>query len=169
MRRSFVAVAVATAIVASVASCSTGSTTRTQAQDLVTFGGPAGWSTQAVAGRLPDDSHVGTVDGVPVTFVAGDQPGGARVRWASPVDAADSTTPCAQLAEWLTRASAAWPSAADTSTARAACEQAVQQRRTAIVAAGAGAAENAHGRVTYAASVQGGKTLVATLEFNADA
>lgn len=168
MRRSFVAVAAAV-LIASVASCSTGSATQAQAQDLVTFGGPSGWSTQAVAGRLPDDSHVSTVDGVPVVFVAGDQPGGARVRWAAAVDAADSTTPCAQLAEWLTRASAAWPSATDTSTARTACEQAVQQHRTAIVAAGAGAAQNAHGRVTYAASVQDGQTLVATLEFNADA
>ncbi|ROS23603.1 hypothetical protein [Cellulomonas sp. PhB150] len=162
------AVVLATAVGTVLVSCSGSDASHSQAEALVRFGGPAGWAAGSTQQRATDDTSAGTVDGEPVTFTVGDQPAGAKVQWIAAPSATDGDTRCSQLVAWFDAASQAWPSTIDTSGMQAACEKDLTTTGNPILAAGAGPAHGAYGRVTYAASVDAGQ-LVATLEFNATA
>lgn len=164
------AVVIATTLGTLIASCSGSGSAHAQAQALVAFGGPAGWSPDPLRHPATDDTSIDIVDGVPVTMTAGDQPAGARITWLSPVADGDGDIDarCGELVAWFDDAAQAWPSTIDTSTMKTACEKDAAGSGHPILAAGAGPAHGAYGRVTYAASVDDGE-LVATLEFNATA
>ncbi|WP_029289298.1 hypothetical protein [Cellulomonas sp. HZM] len=161
--------------VASVASCTTDDPAQRQAETLVGFGGPHGWTAVAQGGeKLADDERAGTVGDVPVVYIEGDQPAGVQVRWSAPVDDSDLADRCGELARWLVSAAQAWPSgtAVDADGVQADCEQRSAQVGGAVVASGAGEAHDEGGRVTYAAGsttgADGHEELVATLAFDSD-
>ena len=171
MRRTSVllaAVALATAVGTVLTSCSGSDPADAQAQALVAFGGPAGWTASTALQRPTADATTSTVDGVPVTLTAGDQPPGVSVRWTAP-PGATAAEQCTQLVAWFEHATREWPSTIDTSTMVATCENDLASAtRAAVIGAGAGPAHGAYGRVTYEASTDGGE-LLATLGFNARA
>ncbi|MDM7829796.1 hypothetical protein [Cellulomonas edaphi] len=171
MRRSTaVLAAVAVTSAAVLASCSDPgpSAALGQARGLVTFGGPAGWIPDATPERRTDDTTTASVRGVPVTLTGGDEPAGARVRWAATATPASASVRCVQLAAWFDDAARSWHSGTDTARLAAACERDLGESGDAVIAAGAGVAHGADGRVTFEASVEAGRP-VATLEFNARA
>ncbi|MBD8057775.1 hypothetical protein IC607_02175 [Cellulomonas sp. JH27-2] len=171
MRRTSVllaAVAVATLTGTVLTSCAGSDPAQDQAQALVSFGGPSGWAADTVAAQPTDDTTDTTVDGVPVTMTAGDQPAGVQVRWVAPLTGSATDAACADLVAWFEHATREWPSTIDTSSMATTCADDAARTGDPVIAAGAGPAHGAYGRVTYEASVESGE-LVATLEFNARA
>ena len=75
-----------------------------QAQALVAFGGPAGWSPPRCGTRRPTTPSIDhRRRSSPVTMTAGDQPAGARITWLSPVADGDGDIDarCGELVAWF--------------------------------------------------------------------